>query len=655
MSKRICKTIYFICILVISIFFNIYPSAFSQQTPNYHERFTTEDGLPNDHIKCLLKDHYGYLWIGTKSGLVKYDGNKFTLFDDYDSDGQFIGKVINSLFEDKYGMIWIGTKNGLFCYDRKSMNITKVNLHNKESKAKNKIYKIKQLNDSTILIGAFNGLFLYNPSSNLSSFHPYPDNTGTNFVEIFQYLKNNSALIRLNDFCFEFDLEKRIYNRLSGLENYFLETIFNKNLILYNLQDDYCYKIDETNNLSKFKVKQKISKAHANNNWLYFLYKNSILKYDNNFKLRDRISFDIDMPKNEIFYITCIKEENNGIIWYGSSHGLIKILPKNQFFYFNKNNGLTNNVRSLHIDPSNNLYLGTVGGNSFLVEKIDKSILKKKINDKLIHTIKVPSHSHSTFKILGLPDEKLLFLGTNTIFLYCAKTKKVVSLNRSQKAVYWSAVEQDGDIWAGTSTDPALTKLHIKNNSIVIDTSFEKFGSSETAYTLFKDNLNQIWIGGEGLYKIIKTPKKLFFEEFLPYNDKTTKRKNQIWSNILELDEEHLLIGTRENGLFIINKKTKKHITKINGLLSNDIRSLILDNNKHIWIGTDKGLNYLDFDEKTIYKYTTKEGLISNIFNLKACDKTKDGWIFFGTQNGLVYFHPDSIKNQQIKHSLVIN
>uniref|UniRef100_A0AAU6WNC6 Two-component regulator propeller domain-containing protein n=1 Tax=Chryseobacterium endophyticum TaxID=1854762 RepID=A0AAU6WNC6_9FLAO len=42
---------------------------------------TTDDGLPQNSVKDMVKDRYGYLWISTERGVIRYDGNGFTSFD----------------------------------------------------------------------------------------------------------------------------------------------------------------------------------------------------------------------------------------------------------------------------------------------------------------------------------------------------------------------------------------------------------------------------------------------------------------------------------------------------------------------------------------------------------------------------------------------
>lgn len=67
------------------------------------------DGLPSSQIWCGLQDAEGYIWFGTSSGLVKYNGQKFTTYDVADG---LVSSVVLALLEDN-GEIWIATDNGI--------------------------------------------------------------------------------------------------------------------------------------------------------------------------------------------------------------------------------------------------------------------------------------------------------------------------------------------------------------------------------------------------------------------------------------------------------------------------------------------------------------------------------------------------------------
>jgi signal transduction histidine kinase/ligand-binding sensor domain-containing protein len=80
--------------------------------PNYFTRvWQVEQGLPQNKITSVVQTHDGYLWVGTYSGLARFDGVRFTVFDKKDTPGLHSQRV-TSLFEAADGTLWIGHENG---------------------------------------------------------------------------------------------------------------------------------------------------------------------------------------------------------------------------------------------------------------------------------------------------------------------------------------------------------------------------------------------------------------------------------------------------------------------------------------------------------------------------------------------------------------
>jgi ligand-binding sensor domain-containing protein/signal transduction histidine kinase len=91
-------------------------AAGAEDTPQYRtpyriDAWTTENGLPQNSVTSLLQTQDGYLWLGTFSGLVRFDGVRFTLADE-GTPGAFTSNRILSLFEDRPGSLWIGSAWG---------------------------------------------------------------------------------------------------------------------------------------------------------------------------------------------------------------------------------------------------------------------------------------------------------------------------------------------------------------------------------------------------------------------------------------------------------------------------------------------------------------------------------------------------------------
>ena len=81
-------------------------------------RIDANDGLSHNQIKSFFKDSQGFMWIGTVSGLNRYDGYALKIYrNDPRDPTSIINDDINRMFEDPDGKIWISTWHGMDVYD----------------------------------------------------------------------------------------------------------------------------------------------------------------------------------------------------------------------------------------------------------------------------------------------------------------------------------------------------------------------------------------------------------------------------------------------------------------------------------------------------------------------------------------------------------
>src|ERR1041385_1028097 len=71
----------------------------------------TEDGLPQNSVTAIVQTRDGYLWLGTYSGLARFDGVRFVPFNN-GTRPKLNRTRITSLFEDSQGTLWIGNETG---------------------------------------------------------------------------------------------------------------------------------------------------------------------------------------------------------------------------------------------------------------------------------------------------------------------------------------------------------------------------------------------------------------------------------------------------------------------------------------------------------------------------------------------------------------
>lgn len=81
-------------------------------SPHYLTRvWQAEQGLPQNKVTAVVQTHDGFLWVGTYSGLARFDGVRFTVFDDNNTP-EMHGSRVTSLFEANDDTLWIGHENG---------------------------------------------------------------------------------------------------------------------------------------------------------------------------------------------------------------------------------------------------------------------------------------------------------------------------------------------------------------------------------------------------------------------------------------------------------------------------------------------------------------------------------------------------------------
>lgn len=73
-------------------------------------QYGSREGLTNLTIKCLLQDRTGYIWVGTDNGLFRYDGDKFRAFGHAEG---LPNTEIRGLAESPEGALWVATQDGI--------------------------------------------------------------------------------------------------------------------------------------------------------------------------------------------------------------------------------------------------------------------------------------------------------------------------------------------------------------------------------------------------------------------------------------------------------------------------------------------------------------------------------------------------------------
>ncbi len=91
---------------------NFLSAQLASDPPNFLIRsWQVESGLPQNKVTAVVQARDGYIWVGTYSGLARFDGMRFTVFDQKNTPGMRSSRV-TALFESDDGALWIGHENG---------------------------------------------------------------------------------------------------------------------------------------------------------------------------------------------------------------------------------------------------------------------------------------------------------------------------------------------------------------------------------------------------------------------------------------------------------------------------------------------------------------------------------------------------------------
>ena len=82
------------------------------------KQFETLDKLPHKTINAITQDNSGFLWLGTRNGLCRYDGYNIVTYQYHENDSNSLcHNFVNTLYNDSLqNVIWIATEEGICKY-----------------------------------------------------------------------------------------------------------------------------------------------------------------------------------------------------------------------------------------------------------------------------------------------------------------------------------------------------------------------------------------------------------------------------------------------------------------------------------------------------------------------------------------------------------
>jgi len=158
---------------------SVLPSAAQVPAQSQFRYLGVQDGLPNPLIHAIDQDREGYLWVGTKDGLARFDGGQFKIYRHTPGDDRSLpANSVTVLHVDARNRIWVGVEGfGLYRMDEDHSGFTAVPLLKDESALD--IWAIASDAQGAVWFGTFGkGLFRMAPDGAIRHFLPTPGQPG---------------------------------------------------------------------------------------------------------------------------------------------------------------------------------------------------------------------------------------------------------------------------------------------------------------------------------------------------------------------------------------------------------------------------------------------------------------------------------------------
>jgi signal transduction histidine kinase/ligand-binding sensor domain-containing protein len=536
---------------------------------------------------------------------------KILRFNHLTTDEGLAQNTVYGIVKDKYGFMWFGTWNGLNRYDGYKFTTYNADNTNPKSLPNNRIISVNV--DSAGFVWA---------------------------------MTIDSVILRYN---YETDDFKRF--KTKELSKSFVAYL-NKsvNLSFAKIKTaDYEWK-GGTNELIQTNIKTKVVTRYIGNifdKWAVHINNSPWMYFDNN-----KILW-IGTYYNGICYADFLQKPFNFI--------------RNIHIEKEKQPLLDNKVRSICADKSGNLWIGTseegiskysVGDNKsihFQYDMNDQSKARRLFY--LNHIRSVYCDKYGDVWIGSGAGVRKYNTKTNTYIYYWLKPEN----NEMNVAVRSIMEDFRGDLWICTRYN--IQKYDRKTDSFITYYPLKEYGINQPKFRiLIEDKNRNFWVSSEvaGLVQIKRdTTAKINEKLSTTIYNYSAKDSNSIIDNcvyhILEDNFGFIWVGTL-SGLtrFNPNKKQFIRINKNIGLPDESIMGILNDNHGFIWVSHKKGLTRINAKTLAIKNYTVDDGLLSNEFMENSCYRdNKKNLLYFGSLNGLVYFNPDSMKDNPFPPKIV--
>ncbi len=631
MMSRIFSRLYLT--LITHIIF--YSATTCAQVP-YSRVFDIEEDNLSLVVTVMFKDHLGFLWVGTNSGLYKFMGNhaqKIT--------GDSMQPYVTAIGEDKNYSIWVGCKNGgIISFRNNSIipfwpqeGLPKVPVTGFYFDRQNRLWF------STAGEGIYmyrdNHLYNFNRKNGLGDNYVYAinSNDGNEIIAAtdrgLSFIEMNGQEPSLKIFTARDGLPDNIVRVIapSDLPGYWWIGMQDKGLCLFDVSKKQIisnfisadWKMGQVNGIADLQEVVWIA-TEDKGIFCYNKQTHSLARQETGDSLAS-------------LKVTGLCEDNEGNVWLAAGNHITRTTGNYLQYYRSVENTIIKNVHAVLSDNNSQLWLAT--GSRLLCYITGSAPGQQRI---FPYNISSGTH-HIDITSLYKDEQGFLWIGTMGEGLIRMEIPSGRWRNINEDAVVknghiLSITGKQKEIWVASLNGISKFDLAESNYQLSPAFAFRNYGKSDGigsdyVYNLFADSRGRIWFAtdGAGVAVMDKNKCSNFYQ--------SGQLKSKVVYAVSENMNGAVWMSTLNDGLYKYDDRGFTNISLRDGLSDLTIHALVVDNSNRLVVVNKKGIDVFHEDKGVTVHLGKETGITSLSPNLNAIAKDASGNIWIGMEGGL--------------------
>jgi len=662
------------------------------------------EGLSQGYVFSSLQDRYGFTWFCTKDGLNRFDGSRFLTFNHDPSDpGSMRANGVTSLYEDDAGILWIQYYgSGLDVYMR-SWDVfihaeelfsecgftgneeikwitsdrpgrywcqTNEGLYRFEVRLRDKPLRytgnsasgrFRSMYESrgALVVGKSHRLFDRGPDS-----HLFKDHRGRHFITVQRHIY---PLDFDSPDVYEEELLPDLFR--PGSEEYFYISIVCNSEVTYFIFEDQAWRYNSEPR--KGELLRLPFRYISSQQGLHLDAHNRLLGLDQSTHLTsyhtitgEALVYRFELPDGNLLVpsslsTVLIDEQDN--IWLGSTgYGVLLFHAfRERFRYASPGKGLNSSLYAIREDRGGDLLIGVHKGifrfdrqTGRFTSLLSRSPLSRYLTDTNMGRDVYVDSGNGYWLVQGA-----------RLLRYEPVKKKLTTVFEHETGARYSELfplVPDTFGWLWMSTYDSLFAWSVQDRQLVVRLPLplqRKPGYTPTSVHSILPDSGKVWLATvDGLWVLDRkrgTWKGYHYEAGVSNGPGA----EQLFWILRDLHHPDILwLGSNGGGLnrFSIRDEHFTRITTKDGLPNNVVYAVLQDASGRLWMSTNRGICRYDPNSHSVVTYTVTDGLQDNEFNRYSAWQASDGTMYFGGVNGLTWFNPLAIGNQDEAPDVVI-